>query len=134
MVERIESKRLDSFEGVVKSVEFETSELGEDNRTQRQYHIKIDPTNVVVGGATHLIHEWIRLSPKATEMAVQFGSVIDRYLTHVEIVVPEAKGMKTVEESLKTMIGKKFRFNKLKLGREFEGQPAKDYWVPVARL
>lgn len=120
---------LSDFEGKVVSVEFESG----GDETRRQYHIKIDPTSIKVGGLTNLIHEWCPLSPKATEEQVPQGSVMDRYLTHVEIVVPEAKKVAKIGDALKLLIGKTFQFKKLKLGKDFNGQPAKEYIVPVAR-
>lgn len=129
MVERIENVGLEEFKGTVKSVEQET---GIEDR--RQYHIKIDAIDVEVGGATGLLHEWVPLSPTATEEAVPQGSVLDRYLTQVEICISEAKKASTVEEALNMMVGKTFKFKRLKLGRDYEGHKAKEYIAPVALI
>jgi hypothetical protein len=130
MVNRVESAgKLEEFEAIVESIELE---IGMEER--RQYHIIMNPTSVKVGGATGRLHEWIPVSAKATEEAVPQGSVMDRYLTQVEICVAGAKGAKTIKEELNMMKGKKFRFKKLKLGRDFNGQSAKEYAVPVVLL
>jgi hypothetical protein len=125
MVERIEGgKALSEIECVVVSVELEH---GVEDR--RQYHIKMDR-----GNDAKIIHEWIGLSPKATEETIQQGSVMDRFLTQLEICVKAAKSAKTVGEAMKLMVGKKFRMTKVKLGKDFNGQPAREYYVPVALL
>ena len=131
MVIRSESgtQKFDEFEGIVESV---AKEEGLDNN--KQYHIVINPTNVTVGGKTGRIHEWIPMSKRATEEAVPQGSVMDRYLQQVEMCVREAKSSKTVGEELKLLVGKKFRFKKIKLGKDFDGHPAREYAVPAIPL
>jgi len=127
MVERAEQKGLEEFEGTVESIEFET---GIEDR--KQYHIYIDPIDIEIKGATGKLHEWVPMSPKATEESVPQGSVMDRYLTQVEICISAAKKSKTIKEALGLMKGKKFKFKRLKLGKDFEGHPAREYIVPVA--
>lgn len=130
MVERSEmSNKLDEFDGIVTSVELET---GVSDRMQ--YHITIKPTSFEVKSPSGAMHEWIPRSPKATEESVPQGSVMDRYLTQVEICISAAKKAVTIEAALKLCVGKKFRFKRLKLGKDFEGHPARDYIVPVALL
>jgi hypothetical protein len=126
MVIRSEATRLDEFEGIVESVELE---LGMEDR--KQYHIVINPTSLKIQGATGRLHEWIPVSPKATEEAVPQGSVMDRYLTQVEICVTGAKNSATIKQELGLMVGKKFKFKKIKLGKDFNNNPAKEYAVPV---
>jgi hypothetical protein len=121
------SGQLDSFEGTVTKIGFETG-------IAKQYHLHIEPSSFEVKGATKELHEWVPLSPTATEGEVPQGSVMDRYLTQVEICVPEAKKAATVKEALDMLIGKKVRFQRMKLGRDYNGQAAKEYIVPVARL
>jgi hypothetical protein len=127
MVERKESTGLDSFEGIVENVEFETGGL--DDR--RQYHVTIECTSHEIGGATGKLHEWIPMSPKSTEDSVPQGSVMDRYLTQVEMCISEAKKAATIQEALNLMVGKKFQFQRVKLGKDYEGHSAKDYIVPT---
>jgi hypothetical protein len=129
MVERSEGKTLDEFEGIVKSVALETG-VGE----RKQYHVTIEPTNIEVKGPTGALHEWVPMSPKSTENSVPQGSVMDRYLTQVEICIKEAKKAETIEKALNMMVGKKFRFKRLKLGKDYDGHPARDYIVPVVLL
>lgn len=129
MVERSEAKGLEKFKGEVESVE---AEEGIEGRTQ--YHVVMKPIDIEVGGATGRLHEWIPMSPKATEETVPQGSVLDRYLTQVELVIDEAKQAKTVAEALNLMVGKKFQFKRVKLGKEYEGKPAREYSVPVQSL
>jgi hypothetical protein len=125
MVERVEGgKALQEFEAKVISVELEH---GVEDR--RQYHIKMDR-----GGDAKILNEWISLSPRATEETIQQGSVIDRFLTQLEICIKAAKSAKTVGDAMKMMEGKKFRFQRIKLGKDFNGQPAREYYVPVALL
>lgn len=99
-----------------------------------QYHVKIAPTNVEVGGKTGQLHEWIPLSKTSSEDAIAKGSVLDGYLRQVEICLPEAKKAATVSEALGMLVGKKFKFQKLELGRAFDGNPARQYAVPVQAL
>lgn len=127
LVQRVEmSGGLDDFEGTVESVALES---GIDNR--RQYHITIDPTTLKIRGPTQRVHEWIPMSPRATEEAVPQGSVADRFLMQLEIALPEVKAIAKVGDALKRMEGKKFHFKRLKLGKDFEGKKARDYIVPV---
>jgi len=128
MVTRTETTPLEECEGIVESVAIE------DGINRPQYHITIDATNVEIGGATGKLHEWIPMSPKATEESIPQGSVMDRFLTQIEICISAAKKASTVNEAMNMMVGKKFKFKKLKLGKDFEGHAAKDYWVPVALL
>jgi len=127
LVERIESGGLEEFNGTVVSVEAET---GVDERVQ--YHIKIDPEGIEVKGPTGALHEWIALSKTASETGVPQGSVVERYLTQIEICISAAKKANTVKEAFELMVGKKFRFKKIKLGKDFDGHKAKEYMVPVA--
>ena len=130
MVQRVEATgKMDEFEAIVESVELETG-----IQDRKQYHIVMNPTSVEVKGATGRMHEWLPVSPRATEEAVPQGSVMDRYLTQVEICVKGAKTCKTIKEELGLMVGKKFRFKKIKLGKDFNGQPAREYSVPVTAL
>lgn len=129
LVDRTESKGLDEFTGTVKSVALEAG-IGE----RKQYHITIEPDSIEVKGPTGVLHEWVPMSPKSTEESVPQGSVMDRYLTQVEICVNAAKKADTVEKALNLMIGKKFRFKRLKLGKDYDGHAARDYIVPVSLL
>ena len=130
LVQRVEmAGKFDEFEASVESVELES---GIDDR--RQYHIRMIPTTFKVSGVSGAIHEWIGLSPRATEEAVPQGSVVDRYLMQLEICMSEVKNKKTVGEALKAMVGHKFKFKKLKLGKDFNNQQAKEYIVPVALI
>ena len=129
MVQRAEQRGLEEFEGVVEDIQFET---GIEDR--RQYHLIIDATSIEVGGATGKIHEWIPMSPKCTEEIVPQQSVMDRFLQQLEIVISAAKKANTVKDAFGLMKGKKFKFKRLKLGKDFEGHSAKEYIVPVALL
>jgi len=130
MVQRAEAgMKLDEVEAIVESVELEH---GIEDR--RQFHVTMNPTSIKVGGATGKLHEWIPLSPRATEEIVPQGSVMDRYLQQVEICIKEAKAAQTVTKALKLMEGKKFEFKRLKLGKDFNGQAAREYFVPVKQL
>lgn len=126
MVQRVETKGLDEFVGTVESVELE---VGIEDR--KQYHVVIDPEDIEIKGQTGRMHEWIPMSPKSKEDALPQGSVMDRFLLQLEIVIKEAKKAVTVKEALQLMVGKKFKFSKIKLGKDFSGHAAKEYIVPV---
>ena len=89
------------------------------------------PEDLEVKGPSGAMHEWIGLSKKATEDKVPQGSVMDRYLTQIEMLIDGADKAKTIGEAFAMMVGKKFRFKKIKLGRDFDGHKAKEYIVPV---
>jgi len=125
--ERSENTGWETFTGVVESADLE---IGLEDR--KQYHIVMKPEDLEVSGPTKCMHEWIGLSEKATEEKVPQGSVLDRYLTQIEMLVDGASKAKTVGAALKMMVGKKFKFKKIKLGRDFDGHKAKEYIVPVA--
>ena len=120
------SSKLDEFEGKVVSVDLE---MGLQDR--KQYHVQIEPTSFKLESATGHAHEWISLSPRATEEGIPQGSVMDKYLMQVEICISAAKQAKTVGDAMKMLVGKTFKFKKLKLGRDFNGQPAREYICPV---
>lgn len=130
MVTRLESGVVNEFVGIVSKIEFETDAF----KGTRQYHLHIEPVDVKVTGKTGEFHEWIPMSPKADEDKVPTGSVLDRYLQMIENLVPGAEKAKTVAEAFNMMKGKKFRFKRMKLGRDFEGYKAKEYATPVALL
>ena len=127
MVERSENTGWESFIGVVESANLET---GLEDR--KQYHVVMKPEDLEVSGPTKAMHEWIGLSEKATEDKVPQGSVMDRYLTQIEMLIDGADKAKTIGEAFAMMVGKKFRFKKIKLGRDFDGHKAKEYIVPVS--
>ena len=121
--------KLEEIEAVVESVE---EKLGFSGRLQ--YELGLKPTNVKVKGPMGVFHEWIALSATASQEAVPQGSVLERYLTHMEICIPAIKKAVTVKQAFQMLVGKKFRFQRMKLGRDFEGNPAREYLVPVAAL
>ena len=129
IVERIESSGLEEFEGTVVAVECETGMEG-----RLQYHVSIKPTSIEVKGSTGRMHEWIPMSPKATENSVPQGSVMDKYLTQIEICISAAKKAATIADAFSLLKGKTFSFKKIKLGQSFDGHPAKEYIVPVALI
>lgn len=127
MVERVESTGLQDFTATVTSVQLE-----EGIEDRKQYHIEMKPHDIEVQGATGKFHEWIAMSPKCTEEKVPQGSVMDRYLTQIEICISEAKKAKTINDAFNLMVDKKFKFKRIKLGKDFDGHKAKEYLVPVA--
>lgn len=129
MVERVESSGLEEFKGTVESV---AAESGMEGRVQ--YHLTIAPQDIEVKGATGRMHEWVPMSPKATETSVPQGSVMDKYLTQIEICISAAKKAATIEDAFNLLVGKTFRFKKIKLGQSFDGHPAKEYIVPVSLI
>jgi len=130
MVERTTINALEEFKGKVEEVILEKNTF--DDNDADQYHIVMDPVDMEVGGKTQRLHEWIRLSPKATQTQVPEGSVVERYLSQIEILVPEAKKAKTLDEAFALLKGKTFVFKKVALGRSYEGRPARKLWVPVS--
>jgi hypothetical protein len=122
---------LNECDAVVVDVTLESNQL---QQGATQYHITLDPENIEIKGKTGFLHEWIRSPKTSTNELVPPGSVVDRYLQQVEIVLPEAKKAKTVLEALLLMKGKKFKFKRLKLGKAFEGHEAREYWTVCQKL
>jgi hypothetical protein len=120
---------LQEFDGKVLAV---VEEPGMEDTVQ--YHIEIEPIGMTIKGKTGKLHEWVPLSKSSSNDAVAKGSVMDLYLRQVEIVVPAAKKAQTVEAALKLLVGKKFHFQKMELGRAFQGNAARQYGVPVKEL
>lgn len=129
MVERIKPGLPDTFVGKVEDVLVEPSQR--EDIGGEQYHIVIKPEDIKIEGKTGMIHEWIRIPPKATESAVPEGSVLDRYLAEIELLIPEAKQKQTHFEVFALIKGKKFKWVKKKLGKSFGGYEAHEYWVPA---
>jgi hypothetical protein len=132
MVERQSSQGLEEFKGIVAEVVLEKNTFGDAESDQ--YHITMKPEGLQMKGKTGFIHEWVRLSTKATQKSVPEGSIVERYLSQLEVVLPEAKKAKTLDEAFSLMKGKKFLFRRVKLGRAFEGKPAREMWVPVSPI
>lgn len=132
VVERQTANLLEEFSGEVVDVQLEMNQFADTDSSQ--FHITMKPTDKEIKGKTGMLHEWIRMSPKSKEEIIPEGSILDKYLTQVEMLVPEAKKAKTLTEAFATIKGKKFTFKKVKLGRSFEGHAAREYWVPVRRL
>jgi len=129
MVERKESSGLTEFKGKVVFVE---KEEGIEGGTQ--FHLKIEPSDVAIKGKTGVLHEWIPLSHSSSDDAVAKGSVMDLYLRQVEIVVPAAKKAVSVTAALELLKGKSFQWQKMELGRAYQGNAARQYSVPVKSL
>lgn len=128
MVERVESQGLNSFEGVVKSVELQPAT--EKDRPD-QYKITMQTPASKKSG---FMYEWVNLTETTSDEKVPEGSNIDKYLQEVEAVLPEAKKKTTIGEALKLMVGHKFKFVRKKLGKSFKGKEAKEFWVPQSLL
>ena len=94
----------------------------------------VAPTDMKVGGKTGKIHDWIPLSATSSNDSIAKGSVLDGFLRQVEICLKGAKTAKTVSEALGMMVGKTFQFHRVELGRAYEGNPARQYSVPVQLL
>lgn len=131
MVERTTSNNLDEFKGTIENINIEESEV--QGKKHKQYHISIKPLDVEIKGKTGLIHEWIRITDKCTEGSVPEGSVIDRYIQQIEILHPECKKLATITEVFQVLVGNSYQFQKLKLGKSFDGKDAKEYIVPVKK-
>lgn len=129
MVERTKSEGFDEFVGVVENVILEPSNLTDGGE---QYHLTMKPEGVEITGKTGLMHEWIRVPPKATETSVPEGSVLDKFVQELEVLHNEVKKLGSVPEIFAFLVGKKYLFKKKKLGKSFDGHEAKAYWVPVS--
>jgi hypothetical protein len=130
IVERNQNSGLDEFKGVVADVVLERNTFGETDSDQ--YHMTMKPEGIAMKGKTGFIHEWIRLSSKATQKSVPEGSIVERYLSQLEVVVPEVKKAKTLDEAFAMIKGKRLLFRRVKLGRAFQGHQPREMWVPVA--
>ncbi len=131
MVKRAEtSGGLDEFVAVIKSAEFEESK--DPNDDKRQYHLKLDPEGIEIKGATGCLHEWVPMSKTCTEEIVPPQSVMDRYLQQMEICIKEVEDAKSIADAFALLVGKKFKFKSMQLGRDYDKFKAKDYFVPVA--
>ncbi len=132
IVERTKQETFDDFEGVMKDVIVEPTEYNGQKKVQ--YHLTMEATNREIGGKTGLVHEWISITAKTTDDGVVEGCVLDKYLQQLEIIHDEAKGLKTHMEVMQLMKGKKYLFKKMKHGKAFEGNDARDYFTPVKLL
>lgn len=133
MVERLaQSAGLEEVDAKVVKVTLEKNNLG--NNESDQIHIEFEPLTVKIKGATGRLHEWVRFSAKASQTAVPEGSVLERYLSQLELLIPDAKKAKTVSEAFAMMEGRVFKFKKVKLGRAYEGRQAREVWTPVANI
>jgi len=126
MVQRIQATGLDEFPGTIRLIEVVEGNFGP------QYHLELVPTDKdLIKGKTGAFHEYIRITPKATDAEVPEGSILDLYLREVESTFKEAKKAETVLDALNCMKGKKIVFRKKILGKAFGGHNASEHWVPV---
>ena len=109
MVERTKSEGFDEFVGVVENVLLEPSNLTDGGE---QYHLTMKPEGVEITGKTGLMHEWIRVPPKATETSVPEGSVLDKFVQELEVLHNEVKKLGSVPEIFAFLVGKKYLFKK----------------------
>ena len=131
MVERTKNEGFEEFKGTVVGVTKESGKVFEDSKeAQDQYHIEIEPLNVKIEGETGKIHEWLRVSAKATDNSVPEDSVMDRFLQELEVLDKEVKDISTVEKALESMNGKSYFFKRIVLGKSFGKHDAKLYWTP----
>ena len=128
MVER-HTEEFTDFIGTVEDIDKEVDKFNED---REEYHIQMKPEGIEVKGDTGFIHEWIKMSAKATDVVIPEGSVLDNYIKELEILNKDVKKMVSVSEVFAWMVGKKFRFVRKKLGRAYQGHEAKSYWTPVS--
>jgi len=128
MVERTTAS-FEEFVGKVENILLEDSMY--EGESFKQYHLMLKPKDKEIKGKTGQIHEWIKISPKTTDTSVPEGSILDRYLQQIEILFAEAKQKQSHIEAMQLLIGKSFKFKKIKLGQSYEGKEAKMYWTPV---
>lgn len=133
MVEVKQPELFEEFNGIVQSVQLETTK-GDNGEEQRQVHLEMNPTNKEIKGKTGLMHEWVKLSPTCTDTSVPEGSVIHRYIQELEFLEPELKKKEKVIEVFEWLKDKHFLFKKKVLGRSYKGHEARESWVPVKRL
>jgi len=137
MVERKQQEVFEEFKGKVSNVTLDDSKIsnGVDAKGkkifQKQYHIEIECLDKEIEGKTGLMHEWIRIPDKATDTSIPEGSVIDRYLVQIEIIMPQTAKMEGHAQVFNELKGKTFKFKKLVHGKAFDGHDAKEYWTPV---
>ena len=134
-IKRKQAEALTEFVAEVISVVKEQSKLEEAGD---QFHIQMKPEDVEIKGETGFIHDWIRLPETATEDSVPEGSVVDRYLQQMEIVEDSVANASTLTEAFECLVGKTYKFKKMKLGKSFtdsEGKthPAREFWTPIAK-
>ena len=134
IVQRTKAEMIEEFEGTVKDVTVEPSQL--EDVEQEQYHIQIEPKDktILKDSKTGMFHEWIRMSPKATDTTVPEGSIADRYIQEVEMVLSEAKKLENIAEVFALLKGKSFLFKRKVLGKSYEGKESKPKWIPVKLL
>lgn len=133
MVDRTKSGAIDRFDGIVEVVEKVPSQL---NAGDMQWHIAMKPVDatLLAESRTGQFHEWIRISGSTTDTSVAEGSVLDNYIKEVEVVLPQTKKAKTIQEVMEAMKGKKFRFVRKVLGKSYEGKESKPIFVPQVEL
>jgi len=129
MVTRNDNQGLTSFDGTVSKVEFQPSA---DGQYADQYKISIKTD---VSKKSGYMYEWVPLSKNTTDKEIPTGSDVERYITEIETVLPEAKKPElTVGEIFNLLVGKKFKFVRKTLGKAYKGNPAKEFWVPQQKL
>jgi len=132
MVERTSSEGFSEFIGKVETIEIDKSSV--DGKEKEQYHIFIKPIDKEIKGKTGFIHEWIGISPTATDTSIPEGCILDKYLQQIEILHDEAKKISLHTESIMLLVGKQYLFKKMKHGKAYKGYEAKEYWTPVKIL
>ena len=132
MVEIVETKGLDSFDGKIVDVELKEGDYGE------QYIMKIEPfdKSLIKKGKTGAFWNYLRVSDTSDDKALAKGSVLEQFFTAVCRIDADMKKLAnlTVPEFMNKLKGKSYTFNAEKLGKSFEGHEARKTWLPVKKL
>lgn len=140
MVKRKEGGELpQKFDGYVEKVVVEKGEGTFDNGDKKpdQYHVIIMPTTpevveFVKDSPTQRMHAYVKISDKSTQEMIAEGSILDAYVTEIETVLPQTKDLDTHITVFQYLVGKEFSWVRKKIGKAYEGKPAKELYVPHA--
>ena len=133
MVEIVELKGLEKFDGKIVDIKSEEGEYGQ------QYIIKIEPLDktLIKKGKTGAFWNYLKVSDNSDEKTLVKDSVLEKYCSAICKVDSEMKKVlekSTVPEFMVRTKGRSYTFNKEVLGKAFEGHEARTVWTPIKKL
>lgn len=132
-----EFEQIEAFDGKLEVLELQEGEF-EGTKT-KQIHMAFRPLDETTKKAletskTGMLHNFLRVSPKATDDEVPEGSNLDKYLIEVESVITSSKTAKTYMQAIETLKGKPIHYIYKKIGRAYQGYEGSSFFVPQSRL
>lgn len=127
-------QNIEKFEGVMESWDIETNSDGQNAVHMVFNPLEKDIIDTIKKSKTNRLHNYIRLSPKTENDVIPDGSSFAMFLREVIIVEPETKKLNSWQEMVEYLKGKKYLFQKKKIGKDYDGHKGRSAYIPIQKL